>query len=316
MGSRIRRPFFAAPIGDELALSRRAQAYIVDLEKPLSRERVLAIAEQESVELATRCLYESILQSGHRAFIDAIMQQPTMPRPVAGRIKLYIVPGMFYRGHPEIGTDGSLVGDVASQFGFDIHYVDSRDTGSIADNADRLKADLEGEAAENLWLISISRGACEVRKYLQENPKPGFVKGWINISGIHKGVPFVDAKFSTPARRALSALLCRLFGIEYEALSEMRTDQALWGNRNWPDDLEVVNVVPMPIRSHVNKAIIHRYEQTLTRGPNDGFIPLVDALELPGRIFPVWGCDHFMRTPELSGYLYRFFNYIATRGED
>ena len=44
MGSRIRRPFFAAPIGDELALSRRAQAYIVDLEKPLSRERVLAIA--------------------------------------------------------------------------------------------------------------------------------------------------------------------------------------------------------------------------------------------------------------------------------
>lgn len=316
MTRRIRRAFFAAPISDEVELSQRAREYIADLEKPLSPQRVLAIAEQESVDLATRCLYESLLQSGHGAFIDAVAKQPTTPVAVDGRIKLYIVPGMFHRGHPEIGTDGSLISEVAARFGFDVHAVDSKGTGSIAANAKRLKADLERETAARVWLISISRGACEVRKYLQENTKPASLRGWVNISGIHKGVPFVDGKFSTPAHRLFSALLCRVFGIEYEALREMRTDQALWQNRQWPEDLKVVNVVPMPIRSHVNRAIIHRYEQTLALGPNDGFIPLVDALELPGHIFPIWGCDHFMRTPELSGYLYRILNYIVARGED
>ncbi len=315
MNGRIRRAFFAAPISDEVALSRHARTYIADLEKPLSPARVLAIAKQESVELATRCLYESLLLSEHGAVIDEISNQPVTPVPVDGGIKLYIVPGMFHRGHPEIGTDGSLIGEVAARFGFDVHVVDSKSTGSIASNAERLKADLQRETAAKVWLISISRGACEVRKYLQENAKPTSIRGWVSISGIHKGVPFVDGKFSTPAHRLFSALLCRLFGVDYEALSEMRTDQALWQNRQWPNDLEVVNVVPMPIRSHVNKAIIHRYEQTLALGPNDGFIPLVDALDLPGHIFPIWGCDHFMRTPELSGYLYRLLNYIVARGE-
>ncbi len=316
MKLRIRRPFFAAPICDEVALSRRARNYIADLEKPLSPEQVLKIAKKESVELATRCLYESLLLSDHGRFIEEIAQQPTTPIPIDGRIKLYIVPGMFYRGHPEIGTDGSLVGEVAARFGFDVHAVDSRGTGSIAVNAERLKADLERENAARVWLVSISRGACEVRKYLQENVKPAALEGWVNISGIHKGVPFVDGKFSTPARRLFAALLCRVFGVDFEALREMRTDQALWQNRQWPQDLEVVNLVPMPIRSHVHKAILHRYEETLALGPNDGFIPLVDALDLPGRIFPIWGCDHFMRTPELSGYLYRILNYIVARGEN
>lgn len=315
MGRRIRRAFFAAPISDEVALAHRARAYIANLEKPLSPGQVLAIAKQESVELATRCLYESLLQSEHGAVIDQISKQPTTPVRVDGGIKLYIVPGMFHRGHPEIGTDGALVGEVAARFGFDVHVVDSQGTGSIASNAERLKADLQRETAAKVWLISISRGACEVRKYLQENAKPASLRGWVSISGIHKGVPFVDGKFRTPAHRLFSALLCRLFGVDYAALGEMRTDQALWQNRQWPNDLEVVNVVPMPIRSHVNKAIIHRYEQTLALGPNDGFIPLVDALDLPGHIFPIWGCDHFMRTPDLSGYLYRLLNYIVARGE-
>ncbi len=315
MRRRIRRALFAAPLCDEVALSQRAREYIADIEKPLSPQRVLAIAQRESVELATRCFYESLLQSEHGAVIDAIASQPITPVPVDGEIKLYIVPGMFYRGHPELGADGSLVGEVAARFGFDVHVVDTNGTGSIAGNAERLKADLEAETAAKVWLISISRGACEVRKYLQENTKPALLEGWVSISGIHKGVPFVDGKFSSPAQRLFSALLCRVFGVDYEALGEMRTDQALWQNRRWPGDLEVVNVVPMPIRSHVNKAIVHRYDQTLTLGPNDGFIPLVDALDSPGHIFPIWGCDHFMRTPELSGCLYRLLNYIVARGE-
>ncbi len=315
MRVRIRRAFFDSPITDEIALSRKARSYIRDLQKPLSREQVLTIAKDESVELATRCFYEAILQSEHKSAIENIAGQSTEPVAVDRKIKLYLVPGMFYRGHPEIGTDGSLVAEVARQFDFDIHFVKVESTGSIATNVEILQADLEAETSTNVWLISISKGACEVRKYLQENSKPDCLKGWVSISGVHKGVPFVDRKFSSSIHRLFFASLCRITGVDYEVLKEMRTNRSFWQNKQWPDDLEVVNIVPVPIRSHVNKTIIRRYQQTLTHGPNDGFIPLVDALDLPGHIFPIWGCDHFMRTPDLSSYLYKVLNYIATTRE-
>ena len=316
MATRIRRAFFDSPISDEVALAREARSYIRELEKPLSREQVLSIAKNESIELATRCFYESLLQSSHRAAIDKIVGQSTTPWPVDGNIKLYVVPGMFYRGHPEIGTDGSLVVEIGRVFGFEIHFLASDSTGSIATNTEYLKADLAKETHPHVWLVSISKGACEVRKFLQENPKPDYLKGWINICGIHKGLPFVDGKFKSILHRLFYASLSRILGVDYDALKEMRTDQAFWEGKQWPDDLEIVNVVPVPIRSHVNKAIIHRYRETMAYGPNDGFVPLVDALELPGHIFPIWGCDHFMRTPDLSSYLYKLFNYIAmTKGD-
>ena len=93
MRGRIKRAFFDSPITDEVALSRQAQSYIRDLDKPLSEAQVLAIARKDSVELATRCFYEALLQSEHKSAIDNIAGQSTEPVPVDGKIKLYLVPG-------------------------------------------------------------------------------------------------------------------------------------------------------------------------------------------------------------------------------
>lgn len=312
MPSRVRKPIFEASMSDEVELARQAMEMLGTLSSPPSKEEILSLQKTHSIEVATRCFYEGIKQSTHRTIIDKINTQETDVSNRSSGIKLYILPGMFYKSHPEVGTDGALIADVGKKFGFDIELIGLKSTGSISTNADILKKRLKDESHNNVWIVSISKGGCDVRRFLQSNKKPSCLTGWISIAGVHKGVPFIDSKFTTLFHRMLNRTLCYFLRIDYQALQELRTSDEGWNNKSWPLDLEIINVVPVPIITHVQKAIIHRYKQTLTLGPNDGFIPLVDVLDLPGHIFPIWGCDHFFRTPELSAYIYKLFNYIAT----
>jgi hypothetical protein len=57
--------------------------------------------------------------------------------------------------------------------------------------------------------------------------------------------------------------------------------------------------------------LAHHYQRLLkTFGPNDGLTPLRDCFDYPGRIYPVWGADHFMRIPDLTALLYKLFHFI------
>ena len=58
--------------------------------------------------------------------------------------------------------------------------------------------------------------------------------------------------------------------------------------------------------------ISHHYKWLARHhGPNDGIIPLTECLAYPGRLVPVWGADHFMRTPDLARLIYRLARYVA-----
>ena len=312
MARRIRKPIFEASMSDEVELARQARGMLGGLSSPPSKEEILALLSTHSAEIATRCFYEGIKQSKHKKVIDKINAQDVDVSNRDAGVKLYVLPGMFYKGHPEVGTDGALIVEVGKNFGFDVEFIDLESAGAISSNANILKKHLENESHNNVWIVSISKGGCEVRKFLQTNKKPSCLTGWISIAGIHKGVPFIDSKFSTIFHRMFNRVLCYVFRVDYRALKELRTSEDGWKNNDWPLDLEVINVVPVPIITHVQQAIMRRYKQTLALGPNDGFIPLIDVLDMPGHIFPIWGCDHFIRTPELSKYIYKLFNYIAT----
>ena len=58
-----------------------------------------------------------------------------------------------------------------------------------------------------------------------------------------------------------------------------------------------------------------RIHHHLEYGQSENFTikALTDCLDLPGYIYPIWGCDHFMRSPYMSAYLYQLFNYIASK---
>jgi hypothetical protein len=312
MAIRLRRTIFDAPLSDEIALSERARSYLPGLSSPPTSSEINRLCQTHSNDLAARVFYEGILKSQHGEFIRRIDSLPTQntvnPRP--GQ-KLIIVPGMFYKEHPEVGADGTLARTIADRFGFKSEIIALKSTGSITQNSDILAQRLEHEHTAPIWLLSLSKGSSEVRHYLQHRrPNPN-LQGWISVAGTPKGSPLVEAKLKSLGRRLFYRSLCAVTGVSYGAIEEMAPTHAYWRKAQWPAALDIIQVVPIPLSSHIQGMLRSRHKKLLRSGPNDGFVPVTDALELPGKIYPVWGSDHFMRTPKLCHLLYRFFNYIA-----
>ena len=312
MALRISHQFFEAPPCDEIALAAQAREHLTDLSSPPTEAEILELSQRSSVDLATRVFFEGIMQSRHGAFLRELNAYPRdKVKHRSNRVKVLVLPGMFYREHPEVGADGGLAMEIARRFGFDAQRVELNSTGSVTVNSQILRDRLALETQADIWLLSLSKGSSDARHCLQHHPINERIKGWINVAGIYKGAPMADRKLATPLRRMAYRLLCALLGIDYGALTEMRTTHPFWQQVNWPPRLEMIHIVPVPLSCHFQGKLRSRHRRLLHRGPNDGFVPLSDVLSLPGHIYPIWGSDHFLRTPELSPLLYQLFNYIA-----
>ncbi|MEA3412912.1 MAG: hypothetical protein U9R74_15435 [Pseudomonadota bacterium] len=314
MALRTSRRFLEAPPCDEVLLSVQARKELAGLSSPPTAAEILELARRSSVDLATRVFFEGIIASSHGKFVRRLQAFPRDNVSHQGKgVKFLVLPGMFYREHPEVGADGELAIEIARRFGFDAERVDTDSTGSVTGNSRILKDRLADETQGDIWLVSLSKGSSDVRHYLQHHHPNKRIKGWVNVAGIFKGAPLADRKLATPLKRAANRVLCTLLGIDYEALSEMRTTHPFWQRDAWPSRMDMIHIVPVPLGCHIQGKLGARHTQLQDRGPNDGFVPLTDVMSLPGHIYPVWGSDHFLRTPDLSPLLYRLCHYIAYR---
>jgi hypothetical protein len=115
-------------------------------------------------------------------------------------------------------------------------------------------------------------------------------------------------------RRAGASVLARLSGIPYEGLRELSTTHPFWRKPFVvPGGIEAISVVGAPLRCHVSRYVQRRFERLAPLGPNDGTCLLAEAFLSPGVVYPVWGADHFIRSPALSPLLYRLFRYVKSR---
>jgi len=324
---RVKKKSFEGAICDEVELAKNAknllQTHLQNKSLPvLNRETILELSQQYSPDFAARYFYEALLQSDYRTFIDALHrhsneQIESIKEPAI--VKIYLIPGMFYKEHPETGAGGTLALEIAEKFGFETELIPIKSGGSMSDNAKIIENKLAGQTHENIWLVSMSKGSADVRHFFQYSTffdnadSCKKIRGWINIAGIPKGFPYADYRLSTPLKRGILRLLCKIFPVDYQALMDLKTDNPLWNKDNWPKGIEMIHVVPVPHSAHLQGFISKKYHQTLKAGPNDGLVPLTDNLDIPGYIYPVWGCDHFMRTPKMSAHIYQLFNYIVAQ---
>ncbi|MES9987781.1 MAG: hypothetical protein ABW077_07690 [Candidatus Thiodiazotropha endolucinida] len=309
---RVNRRFFNAPLCDEVALSLQAKAHLETCSSPPTSSQIRELSRAGSSDLAARVLYEGLLASHHGDFVRYLDGLPDdQPVTQAEPVRLLIVPGMFYREHPEVGADGGLALEIARRFGFDAEIVALKSTGSVSQNSEILTERLEREQGAALWLLSLSKGTSDVRYCLQTHGHYSGVRGWVSVAGTPKGSPLAARKTTSAARRLFYRTLCKVTGVEYAALEEMAPNHPFWHVDDWPSALEIIHVLPIPLACHIQGILRSRHSRLLQYGPNDGFVPVTDVLELPGYIYPVWGSDHFMRIPQLSHLLYRLYNHIA-----
>lgn len=309
---RRRRPFYLSAPGDIVSLEAEAERLLGPSAKSPIRE-VVGPPGTLDPALATMLLYRSCFRGGNGHFLEGLAELPVSDVPLKHRPKLIVIPGLNFRRHPETGADGRLVRDIAGRLGAEVELLDPDPRGSAAENGLALARRLGGRGKDAACVISISKGTADFRSALAHlGGWPDWLSTWVNLSGVFQGTPVANKLTRpTPASMLMRAVVL-LGGLASRDFAEMRTNSPLWRAPVVPPSPDhLIHVLGFPPPWSVEMRISHHYKWLMQHhGPNDGLIPLTDCFEYPGRIVPVWGADHFMRTPDVARLIYRLARHL------
>lgn len=312
-----RRPFFLAAPGDALALEAEAEV-MLDRLWPCSAKQLVLAAGNQRPDLALALLYRACFRGSNGDFLRQLAGLPSGATPLSKAVRVLVVPGLNFRQHPEVGADGRLLADIARRLGARAEILDINPRGAVSANGAMIAERLARLNGEPVWLISVSKGSADLRAafgFIGHWPQG--VSGWINLSGIFQGTPHADRVTQSALRRWLHRMLLTLDGSVFDKVEELRTDCPMWLPVEPPSSERMVHVLGFPPSWSIEMRFARHYLRLRENfGPNDGLTPLTDCFEYPGRIFPVWGADHFMRIPDLAALIYKLFHFIsAVEGE-
>ncbi|HEY0016627.1 MAG TPA: hypothetical protein VGC13_09925 [Longimicrobium sp.] len=273
------------------------------------------LTREYGVDFATALWYDRVRSAEpHRAFIEAVeaLDADAALPPTSAR--LLLAPAAFWREYPQFGADGAAVLAVARDLGLDVEMIRTPSTGSVSENARVIREALEREADGSVVLASLSKGGADVRMALEQDPALARkVRAWINVCGIIHGSPLVDQMLDGAwwRRLAVRAFLAR-WRADFGLIRELR--HAPSPRATAPAGVYVVNVVACPLSIHTAGAITKRHRQLAALGPNDGSTLLTDAIADGGVVYPVWGADHYFRTPDAPVLIRRILLHLGASG--
>ena len=276
------------------------------------------LAGQRGLDFATAVLYHALRQSPRHGPLIARLDEPVQKTPMLD-VEIVIVPGAFYKDKPETGADGRIIMESARRLGIATVTVPLRSFGTVAENAVLLADWLSQHTKRPVILVSHSKGTTEIRQLLARPDAADlfrWVRAWIDLSGLFFGTPIIGWL----RRHRLNWLLVRLLfwwkGFAFSVLSEIdRAACPLWpGALEAVPHLDVIHVIGFPLERHLTMPIVRRgYRRLSPLGPNDGTVLLEDVFALPGRVYPVWGADHYLRPAgrDMSQLVAGILSYLA-----
>jgi hypothetical protein len=273
------------------------------------------LTREHGVDFATALWYDRVRSAEpHRAFIEAVeaLDADAALPPTSARV--LVAPAAFWREYPQFGADGAAVLEVARGLGLEAEMIRTPSTGSVSENARVIREALEKEADGSVVLASLSKGGADVRMALEQAPALARkVRAWINVCGIVHGSPLVDQMLDGPwwRRLAVRAFLAR-WRADFGLIRELR--HAPSPRATAPAGVYVVNVVACPLSIHTAGAITKRHRKLGVLGPNDGSTLLLDSIVDGGVIYPVWGADHYFRTPDAPVLIRRILLHLGASG--
>jgi hypothetical protein len=310
--------YISAPV-DDVQLADTVRPHVTALAGSLpTHAQLRSLATEHSLDTSTMVLFEAVRAAPvHRAFIDAVDATPVQQAHPSAGAKVFILPALFHGHYPETGADAAFAADIARHCGYEVETIPIKSLGTCTENAAIIRTTLEADGAQRIWLFAVSKGSADFRAFLSlypDSPALARLCGWINVCGIAHGTQIADYNTATAWRSLKYRLICRLFGTSYALMRELRSDHPYWaGPLALPPHMKVFNFVAVPLGAHIQTSLIGRYRAISEHGPNDGMVLCRDAILDAGPAYPVWGADHFFRSPQVIPLLYRFFAFLRTQ---
>ena len=300
---------------DEFKLLEEGKGEIPNLAfEDLTHEILREFVKEKGIGLTTSLLYNKLLyKSKSSEFIrklDSIEPHLTNLPKLSG--KLLIAPSGFYKELPEYAGDGSLVMEIANQFGLNSEIIPVNTKGSITENANVIVEYLKKEPSDRIIIFSLSKGGSDLFLALEAAPElQKKILVWVSFCGIFKGTLLADQFLSKRGiRKWLQDGIFRTLGITREFLPEFSYTKGVLAKEVTLRLPNVISVIGVPIESHLRGNLLRRFRTLSPNGPNDGISLHLDSILPESKIYPVWGADHYFRFSGISKLIYKIFYYI------
>jgi len=270
----------------------------------LSDETLERITRDEGVDFATALLFERFQKSsGQARFMERINTLRRLPSADSSKIeaKLVIVPGALYLERPDLGGNGRIVREVAATLGLESDLIPLTSFGSVEHNAKLIRNWLEEHLHERIILVSVSKGGADLKLALSAGDAPRLfrnVVAWVNICGPLNGSRMANWILRSRSRTLFFRWKFQLQKRDFQFITDLRhgADAPLASSVYLPASMEMLSLIGFPMRKHMTTRFSRFCHRTLAaNGPNDGTTSLADLQALPGKIYPVWGMDHYFR---------------------
>jgi hypothetical protein len=308
--------YLSQPI-NEIKLQREVLSLYPELlDNFPSRQMILDIQNSHSIDHATMALYQSLLNSQkYSPFIERINNQIIHQNKEKNNgIKWCLLPAMMYEDHPEVGGGGEHILSVAEDLGFEVERLNTGGKKGVIHNAKILKEWIDKNPNQKIGIVTMSKGSMEFRYayhflFSSENKKQ--VSYWLNFSGFPYGSALADTMMNDWKNKLYVKIARRVIKMDKEVLIETRSDFKAWQTGlQIESHTKVFSFFPLPLTSHVQTSLMGRYKKLSQFGPNDGMAECYRAPYWDGEVYPLWGADHFCRTPAMVQVLYKLFSYL------
>ncbi|MCB1176739.1 MAG: hypothetical protein KDK36_04075 [Leptospiraceae bacterium] len=301
---------------DEYFLMENARKILPQLSfEELNHEILKQLTKEHGIEMSSAIFFTKLIDNSKSSkFIDLLNQTKvnfsSLPK-FDGEV--WILPAGFYRDIPEFDGDGELIRKIGTHFGLKSRLIELDPKGTISANSEIIIEELSKDTPENLFLFSISKGTADLRIALEKKPElQSKIKSWVSIGGLFKNNPLADKVLN---KNTISLLLqktvLQILGIPMEFISEFSSKTGIL-----KDEVNIIvknqiNVIAVPLPSHMQGNILKRYKILAHHGPNDGYSLLLDSSLPSGLIYPIWGTDHYFRSSLLNDCIYKVFYYLS-----
>jgi len=275
-----------------------------------------AITRDYSADTATalliQCLYAvPRIQHSQQLFLSELaLRRAADPAQAAfladraGEYLVLVVPGWGYKTNAHVtGADLAAPRAIISSLGFEQHLVEVEDTGSVEGGAKAIATALRHfqDSDKKIILVSASSGGPMVALALSDPAIASIpqLAGWLNICGVLRGTPVIDAFLPWPKSMLLRTVAWHE-GWNYADLLSLSRSNSRYDEFTPPEQLTIVNYIGIPFSGQVSTLGKEFYGMLRAQGPNDGLTLIPDALA-PGYTIMAVGMDHFINNdPQIA----------------
>lgn len=282
------------PPADQPVLDRARCIYEQDLSGEINEAMLRDLNSRLGTDIATAVLYvhfESRLT--HCAVEYSHDAADARPLLVA------VVPGAFYREHPEVGADGRELIELSAQQPWDCERIPTESLGTPLTNAKIINAYLTSALQRHrVILVSLSKGTTDAG--VAQSLRPDLFQklaAWVSVSGVGCGTLMADWLLDKWYLRPILGVMLWRHGADRQAVSSMRYNSAQTFKAATDETQSpIVHIAGFPLQKHLSCRRARLWHRRFrTHGPNDSVVLLQDLLRLPGIVIPVWGTDHYLR---------------------